>query len=56
MPKVWDDDIKLRLEEIDSILKKKYRLTHPEEECNAQRFIEMEVSHEGVRFKHHALP
>ena len=29
MPKIFDSDIKYKLQELDSILKRKYRLEHP---------------------------
>ena len=32
MPKVFDEDIKLKLEEIDRIIAKKYKLEHPMKE------------------------
>ncbi len=32
MPEVFDEDIKLKLEEIDSIIAKKYKLEHPMKE------------------------
>ena len=34
MPKLWDDDIRLKLEEIDRILAGKYKLSPPKEEMD----------------------
>ena len=44
MPKVFDEDIKLKLEEIDSIIAKKYKLEHPMKERD-WRTYEQQFSH-----------
>jgi transposase len=44
MPKVYDRDIRLKLEEIDNILKKKYRLSHPKDKRD-WRTYEQQFSH-----------
>ena len=44
MPKVFDEDIKLKLEEIDRIIAKKYKLEHPMKERD-WRTYEQQFSH-----------
>ena len=44
MPKFFDEDIRLKLEEIDGILAKKYRLSHPKERRD-WRTYEQQFSH-----------